>query len=132
MAEAPKYPRHVLVVEDRAEVRAVVVRLLQAEGYCVHEATDGEAALEVIRQGLVELALVDVLLPRLNGWEVLKEVRQDPAHKTLPVLLFTGLPTLEGEERARVLGANGYLLKPFPMSDLLQIIRLVLENRAQP
>lgn len=122
MANALARPR-VLIADDMPEVRAFVVRLLKDEGYELVEASDGVAALDLIRQGRVDLALVDVLLPRMSGMTVLKEARQFTTRSSLPILLFTGLGSIEAAVEAMKLGANDYLTKPIPIDELLGAVR---------
>jgi two-component system KDP operon response regulator KdpE len=127
MVEALGRSPCILVVEDRVEVRTLVVKILQGKGYLVQEAEDGELALELLRKGGFDIVLLDILLPRLGGWKLLKEVRE---FTRIPIVLLTALPTPEVEEQALRYGASGYVKKPFKNDDLLQVVRQALGNHA--
>jgi signal transduction histidine kinase len=108
----------ILVAEDNADMRQYVKRLLQKH-YTVTAVADGQAALEAIRAGRPDLVLSDVMMPRMDGFELLRELRADPQTSTIPVIL---LSARAGEE-ARVDGmsrqADDYLAKPFSSRELL-------------
>lgn len=125
-------PRTVLVVEDDAALRDTLAYNLRREGYLVRTANDGAAALEAVRQQPPALVLLDVMLPRLNGMDVLSQLRKRPETVSVPVLMLTA----RGEESDKVagleLGADDYVTKPFSWNELRARIRALLRRGEQP
>lgn len=120
--------RHVLVVEDDAAIRRGLCDVLRFGGYGVLEAADGETGLDLALGADVDLVLLDVLLPRLDGFGVLAKLRA--ARPTLPVILVTA----KGAESDRVQGLKGgaddYVVKPFSAKELLARVEAVLRRSA--
>ena len=119
----------VLVVEDEADVRTLVSRTLELEGYRVLQAMDGEAGLKVLTETRVDLVLLDLLLPVLDGWAVLQRIKENPELKAAPVIVFTASASLQKREEAFKLGASEYLMKPLNLDDLIKTVRRVLRSR---
>jgi DNA-binding response OmpR family regulator len=117
----------VLIADDFAEVRTFLTALLRREGFATREATDGVTALQIIQEGLVDAALIDVRMPNLNGKEVLRATRG--LRPELPVIMLTGLGSAEEAEEMLRLGARYYLTKPVPNRDLVEALRQVLGER---
>ena len=118
----------ILVAEDDPAILAGVADLLRIEGYTVEEASDGAAALEGFKKTSPDLVLLDVMMPKMNGYDVCREIRKtDPL---TPVLMLTA----RGEEIDRVLGlelgADDYIVKPFGMAELLARVRSALRRSA--
>jgi CheY-like chemotaxis protein len=122
-----------LVVDDDADLRLYVRQcVLGAPGRIgmVIEATDGARGLEVIRAERPHVLVCDVLMPRLGGFELCKQLRADPATSRLPVLLLTGGATSnETFTRATEAGADGVLLKPFNAQRLRAAVDRVIDSR---
>lgn len=120
---------HILVVDDEPDITTNLAAFLERSGFSTHTAADGEAALDKIRQDPPDLVVLDVLMPRLNGREVLRQMRK--AGNWTPVILLTQVG--EAGERAMALeeGADDYLNKPFDPHELVARIRAVL-RRARP
>ena len=123
----------VLVVEDDAPIRRGVVDALTRAGHRVLEAADGHAGLELARTAAVDLVLLDVMLPKQNGFDVLTALRQHA--RSLPVIMLTA----RGDESDRVRGlrrgADDYVVKPFSVNELLARVEAVLRRspaRAEP
>ncbi len=119
----------VLVVEDDAAIRRGLVDALKFAGYATLEAGDGAAGLDAATGAEIDLMLLDILMPKMNGFEVLAEVRR--AKSTLPVIILTA----KGEERDRVRGlregADDYVVKPFSANELLARVEAVLRRSAE-
>jgi signal transduction histidine kinase len=109
----------VLLADDNADMRNYVRRLLVAEGYQVEAVTDGEAALAAARRELPDLVLSDVMMPRLDGFGLLRALRADPALRDLPVLLLSARAGEEARVEGLDVGADDYLTKPFSARELL-------------
>jgi class 3 adenylate cyclase len=115
MSEAPL----VLIADDRADSVELIRDLLAMEGYQVVTAFDGEQALGRIRDHLPDLVLLDLNMPRLNGYEVCAELKADPLTAEIPVLMVTGWAEPEQRVKGLQLGAEDYLIKPFDSDELL-------------
>jgi two-component system, OmpR family, response regulator len=119
----------ILVVEDERPIAEFVQRGLVEEGYSVSCAYDGEEGLAMARTGDYALVLLDVLLPKLSGLEVLETIRAE--EKALPVIMLTALTGTEDVVTGLDLGANDYLGKPFAFAELLARIRAQLRQPGQ-
>jgi len=116
-----------LIAEDEPSILESLVFLLGREGYDIATARDGEDALARLRdsQGPPGLMILDVMLPRLNGFEVLRVVRDDPALLRLPVLMLTAKGQARDRQMAEQMGADAFIAKPFSNQDVvLQARRL--------
>jgi putative two-component system response regulator len=119
----------VLVVEDDAANRALLERLLEREGYRTQAAGDGEAALLAVGEHNPDLILLDIGLPRLDGYEVTRRLRSHVRTLTVPVILLTGRTGLEDVVAGLDAGADDFLSKPFRQPELLARIRSALRLR---
>lgn len=116
----------IVVVEDEAAIRKGVVHALRASGYEVVEAADGDQGLqEAVRLG-VDLVLLDLLMPKKDGLEVLTELRK--IRPTLPVIILTARGTEEDRVRGLKMGADDYVVKPFSAKELLARVEAVLRR----
>jgi DNA-binding response OmpR family regulator len=104
---------HVLVVDDNALNREILARYLYRQRNHFALASDGVQALELLQEGRFDLVLLDVLMPRMNGIEVLKRLKADSRLKEIPVIMISALDDMDGVVRCIELGAEDYLPKPF-------------------
>jgi len=120
----------ILIVEDEADILELLRYNLNREGYHVREAATGEAALDLIRKDVPDLVLLDLMLPKIDGLEVCRQVRGNGENKALPIIMLTA----KGEEADIVtgleLGADDYVTKPFSPRVLLARIRAVLRRQS--
>lgn len=121
--------RTVLVVEDDPSITMGLEMNLTAEGYRVVLADDGEKGLELARQEGVDLLILDVMLPRLNGFEVIRSLRAEG--KTLPVLMLSARGAEMDKVMGLELGAEDYVTKPFSLAELLARVRALLRREAR-
>lgn len=115
----------ILIVEDEPELRRVTARSLREEGYAVDEAADGEEGLFKAKSGYYDAIVLDLMLPKLNGWDVLTQFRQ--SHKT-PVLILTARDAIDDRVRGLDTGADDYLVKPFDLAEFLARLRSLIRR----
>lgn len=127
--------RTVLVIDDEPDLLKLVEYNLGKDGWLVLTARDGEAGLAMARQQAPQVVLLDVMMPGLDGWEVLKRLRADARTASIPVLMLSA----KGQEADRVLGlelgADDYLVKPFSVRELaarIKAVRRRFESAAHP
>ena len=122
--------KRVLIIEDDQELRELLRTTLEAEGFTAEIATDGAEGLSRLRRGIPDLVLLDLVLPGVNGLEVLMALRSDPAARRVPVIVMTGTQTQASELRG--LGVVALLHKPFATDALLARIAAVLRLPPAP
>ena len=115
-------PPLVLVVDDSVTVRKVTSRLLERNGMNVITAKDGVDAMSVLEEHIPDLMLLDIEMPRMDGFEVATRVRNDPRLKDLPIIMITSRTGQKHQNRAMAIGVNDYLGKPYQESVLLERI----------
>ena len=119
--------KKVLTVDDAATMRKMIAMTLKGAGYAVDEAEDGVCALEYLRSNSVDLMIVDVNMPRMNGIELVRKVRPHPRFKSVPILILT----TESNEKTKALGkqagATGWIVKPFKQDQLVSVVKHVLK-----
>ncbi len=113
----------VLVVEDDLDNRWVMVRLLTGAGYTALEASDGQEAVEIARREHPALIMMDLALPRLDGWEATRQIKSDPGLATIPILAVTAMTSDRDEQRARAAGVDEYVTKPVRSSRIRAMVR---------
>ena len=105
-------PRRILVVEDNAENRDIVVKVLTLDGYVVLEAADGARAIDAAQRERPDLILLDLGLPGLDGWQTARRLKADPRTADIPIVALTAFAMRGDEERALEAGCDEYLAKP--------------------
>jgi two-component system chemotaxis response regulator CheY len=119
---APQVKRRiVMVVDDSTTIRQEVAAALEPEGFTVLAAADGLDGLSLLAENAISLVLLDVNMPRLGGLEMLERMKSDPALAKLPVLMLTAEAQESEIERARRLGAKGWMIKPIRPQQLVSI-----------
>lgn len=113
----------ILVVEDEKDLNRVISKRLESEGYSVDRCFDGEEALDFIDVGEFDAIIMDIMMPRINGIEVLKQMRI--RNNTTPVLLLTARDGIGDRVNGLDAGADDYLIKPFAFEELLARIRVM-------
>lgn len=101
----------ILVVEDETALQRVLVEWLESEGYEARGATTGREALKLVSQELPDLILLDIILPEINGLEVMRELAKDVKFAKIPVIVLTNLGDEYNRQRALALGAKNFLVK---------------------
>ena len=113
----------ILLADDNADMRAYLSRLLTGQGWRVRAVTDGRQALDEIHRDLPDLVLTDVMMPVLDGFDLVRRLRADPTTRTLPVLVLSARAGGEASVEGLSLGADDYLVKPFAAAELIARIR---------
>lgn len=115
----------VLTVDDSRTMRDMLRLALVDAGFTVLQAEDGEHGLEVMREGVPDVIVTDINMPRLDGYGFIEGVRADPQHRTVPILVLSTESSPEKKLRAREAGASGWIVKPFSPEKLVEAIRRV-------
>lgn len=114
--------RRVLIIEDEEILRESILNILETNGFSTIDAGDGRSGVRLAKERIPDLILCDIRMPELDGYEVLKALRQDPLTASIPLLFITAENIQNVMAQGEVLGANGYLTKPFSTAQLLQAI----------
>lgn len=122
-------PETILVVDDAPDVRLILKRGLSKRGFGVILADDGEQGLSKAAEGGVDLILLDVLMPGLDGLEVCRRLKADPATADVPVIFLTGHDSAEMVVKGLEVGANDFVSKPIVLSTLLARVEVALRLR---
>lgn len=121
-------PRKILVIEDDALIRELVRINLETAGYAVIIATDGFVGLELARQENPDLIVLDLMLPKMDGFKVCRILKFDEKYKHIPILMLTARVQEADKETGFKTGADGYMTKPFEPEDLLKKINALIEE----
>lgn len=121
-------PLTVLIVDDDPGTRLAISDYLDLSGYIVVSAENGDKAIALVEQYAPHLIVTDITMPRMDGYEFIKEVRRRPAFRLLPVIFLTARTNTEERIRGYQLGCDVYLPKPFDLEELGAVIRNLLER----
>ena len=122
----------ILVVDDHPNTRLIIKHVLISEGHEVIEADNGVSAFEAISSEKPDLTLLDVEMPGMDGFEVLRRLRENHSFEAAPIILLTSLEAAQGEAAGRRLGVNHYIMKPLDLDTLALAVRVALrEGHAQ-
>ena len=108
----------ILVVDDNQDNRELVVKVLTAKGYQIHEAVDGEEALSKVAETRPDLILMDISIPKLDGYEVTRRLKSNDAFHAIPVIALTAHAMKGDREKALAAGCDGYISKPINVREL--------------
>ncbi|MFA6896955.1 MAG: response regulator [Patescibacteria group bacterium] len=119
--------KKILVVEDEATLQKALVEVLEQSGYDAIFALDGEIGFEMATRELPDLILLDIILPKKDGFEVLKGLKADPKTADIPIIILTNLSDISSVQQALELGANSYLVKAdFHLDDVIKKVEQTL------
>ena len=113
---------NILLVDDNKSFRVLASNFLTELGHKVTECENGQSALTELEKNRYHIILSDIRMPVMNGIELLREVKQSPKLKDIPIILITGDPSSELEEEGLIYGSFGYLRKPFIIQELVDLI----------
>lgn len=121
--------KKILVVEDDAVLQRALQEFITSEGFETHSATDGEEAIQMASDIMPDVILLDIIIPKKDGYEVIKEVRAEEKTKSVPIILLTNLGSLQDVEKALELGATTYLVKAdYTLEEVVAKIKSILGN----
>ncbi|MCS7183418.1 MAG: response regulator [Thermoanaerobaculum sp.] len=120
----------VLVVDDEPSLRDTLSFILEMEGFSVEVAKDGDEALEKVRQSRPGVVLLDVMMPKKDGYQVCQEIKGDPALAQTKVVILTAMGQAADRARALAVGADAYVSKPFDEDFLITLLRRLLGEGA--
>ena len=117
---------NILVVEDDKNLRKLITTYLQRNKYNTYEATNGEEALNVLDQSYIDLIVSDIMMPKMDGYELIKSLRE--AKYDVPILIITAKSEIEDKKEGFLLGADDYMVKPIDIEDMLLRIQVLLRR----
>ncbi len=118
----------ILVVEDEESLLKLESILLSSKGYSVTGVMDGRSALEEVRTNKPDLVILDIMLPEIDGFEVCRQIKEDPAVSHIPVLLLTAKKNTQDMARGREVGCDAYITKPFKSAKVLDMVQELLDK----
>lgn len=121
-------PGRVLVVDDDDVIRQLITVNLELEGFEVIAATDGQDALEKVKDARPDVVTLDVMMPRVDGWEAAARLRQDPETAHIKVILLSARAQEADIQRGEKIGVDAYLTKPFDPDELIDMVRRLVEG----
>lgn len=122
--------KKILFIEDESALQRAASQVLTEEGFQVLSALDGELGLELARKEVPDLILLDLIVPKKSGFEVMEELKKDPNTKNIPVIILSNLESSGDVERAVASGATTYLVKTnYRLEEVVEKIKGVLSNR---
>jgi DNA-binding response OmpR family regulator len=121
-------PKKILVVDDEPSIIVPVQFLMEQKGYDVMVAFSGEEAMEIIAEKRVDLILLDIMLPVIDGFEVCQRVRENPRWHKIKIILLTALGSDANVEKGLALGADAYITKPFSNIQIVSKVKELLEE----
>ena len=123
-------PASVLIADDDPNILRALSFLMQREGHIVRTAADGRQALDAIEQEKPDLVLLDLMMPRANGYEVCRALRSNPGHADVRIIMLTAKGRDADEQAGLALGADAYITKPFAIGDVTECVARVLASAA--
>jgi len=118
--------KRIMTVDDSATIRQMLSFTLSDAGYEVIEAIDGKDAFEKLRDNPVNMVITDLNMPQMDGIELIREVRKDPANRFVPIIMLTTESQEKKKQEGKAAGASGWIVKPFSPEQLLAVVKMVL------
>jgi two-component system, chemotaxis family, chemotaxis protein CheY len=123
--DAPAMSKRILTIDDSKTMRDMLLLTLTDAGFEVLQGVDGEDGLAVLGDQKVDVIITDINMPKMDGYEVIRQLRQNPRHKTTPILVLTTESDADKRNIARNAGATGWMVKPFDPEGLIAVINKV-------
>ena len=124
-------PKEILIVDDEPSIVVPIQFLMEQQGYTVMVAENGESALDIIYKYKPDLILLDIMLPRIDGYEVCEIVRLDPRYRDIKIIFLTAKGREVEIAKGLALGADAYITKPFSNTELVSKVKKLLEEANQ-
>ncbi len=121
----------ILIVEDEESLLKLESILLSSKGFMVTAVTDGNEALKEFSKERPDLVILDVMLPGIDGYEVCRKIKEDPANSSIPIIMLTARKNTKDMERGLQAGADAYITKPFKSANLVGTIERLLAGQPQ-
>ena len=122
----------ILHVEDNEDNRQIVRDLFEFKGYTIIEAVDGEEGVHKAQEIKPNLILMDIQLPKMNGYDTTRTIKSDPELKGIPIIVITSYALSGDDQKAFEAGADDYMAKPYDPKDLLEKVEVWLGKRSEP
>ena len=122
--------RTVLIIEDEKLIIVSTQMVLEAAGFRVESATNGEDGIAKAKGQTPDLILLDIMMPGIDGWETLTRLKRDPATAGIPVVIFTAREHARGHQKSSEMGAADYFRKPFEPDELIELVEKHCGQRA--
>ncbi len=119
-------PKKVLIVDDEPNIVLSLEFLMEEAGYEVRSVADGQQALDAVREEVPDLILLDIMLPKLDGYEICREIRANPQAKDVRVIMLTAKGREVDQEKGLAFGADEYITKPFSTREVVEKVRHIL------
>ena len=119
----------ILIVDDSVETRLLLARFLEASGFVVHEAQDGESGLDRVREFIPDLILLDIVMPGLDGYQVCERLKSDPDSRDIPVIFLSVRSEADEKIKGLSVGGADYITKPFHRGEVVARIENQLKIR---
>jgi len=119
--------KKILIADDEANIRLLVGSML-GEDYIVLGASDGKEAVDMARTQKPELILMDILMPKMDGYTACHTIKKDPVTKAIPIVMLSAIGFELNKKLAQEMGASGYITKPFSLLELLDTVKRFLTN----
>ena len=127
--ESTSTKKKILYIEDEPFFASTMSKQLAEAGYDVETAVDGESGLELAKKIIPDIVLLDITLPKMDGKEVLRQLRADDTTKNIPVIILSNLSALEDEREASALGAQAFFVKALSLpSEIVDVVRVQLSK----
>ena len=120
----------ILIAEDEPSILEALTFVLRRAGWTVHTVTDGEAVMNAVRRDRPRVLVLDIMLPKRSGFEVLKQIRANEATRALPVLVLTAKGQQQDRQIAEELGADSFVTKPYSNAEVVDAVRALLDEGA--
>lgn len=117
----------IMAVDDSASIRQMVSFTLKRAGYEVIQAVDGEEALEKLEDQPVKMVITDLNMPKMDGLELIRKIRQNPSYKFIPIIMLTTESQESMKSEGKSAGATGWIVKPFKPEQLLAVVKKVMK-----
>ena len=128
----PAIPASILIADDDPNILRALTFLMQREGHDVRTASDGQSALDAIAETRPDLLLLDLMMPRGNGYEVCRALRSSPDYNDVRIIMLTARGQESDQRTGLALGADAYVTKPFAIGDVVDCVAAVLARPRAP